>query len=71
LRELQISVDFTEFLFTIIPMARTGRPKKAAKERRSEVIALRLTRAEYRKLERVAGKAKIGDYIRELLGFAR
>jgi hypothetical protein len=50
-------------------MARTGRPKKAAKERHSIVIGVRVTPAEYRKLKRVTGKAKIGDYIRELLGF--
>jgi hypothetical protein len=49
-------------------MARTGRPKIAASKRQSRVIALRVTAAEYKKLERSAGRSKIGDYIRKILG---
>ncbi len=49
-------------------MARTGRPKLAASKRQSRVIALRLTPAEYKKIERAAGKSKLGDYVRERLG---
>jgi uncharacterized protein (DUF1778 family) len=47
-------------------MARMGRPKKSAKERSSHLIALRLTPAEYKELERAAERAKlsISDYIR-------
>jgi hypothetical protein len=49
-------------------MARTGRPKLAAKKRLSRVIALRVTPAEFKKLEKVAGKSTLGHYIRERLG---
>lgn len=49
-------------------MARTGRPKIAASKRQSRVIAVRVTKAEYKKLAKVAGKSKLGDYIRECLG---
>ena len=49
-------------------MARTGRPKIAASKRQSRVIALRVTPAEYKKLDQAAGKSKIGDYIRKRLG---
>jgi len=45
-----------------------GRPKKAAKERQSKQIAIRVTAAEYGKLKHTAGKAKISDYIRQKLG---
>jgi len=49
-------------------MSKMGRPKKPAKDRQSRVIALRVTPAEYKKIERAAGKSKIGDYVRECLG---
>jgi hypothetical protein len=45
-----------------------GRPKKPPKERQSVQIAIRVTAAEYSKLKRSAGKAKISDYIRTKLG---
>ncbi len=49
-------------------MAKMGRPKKAAKERQSKQIAIRVTAAEYGKLKHAAGKDKISDYIRHKLG---
>jgi len=49
-------------------MARTGRPKLAVSKRQSRVIALRVTPAEYKKIERAAGKSKVSDYVRECLG---
>jgi len=49
-------------------MSKMGRPKKPAKDRQSRVIALRVTPAEYKKIERAAGKSKLGDYVRECLG---
>jgi uncharacterized protein (DUF1778 family) len=51
-------------------MARMGRPKKAASERQSKLIALRLKPAEVKTLERAASKAKlsISDYVRRQLG---
>jgi uncharacterized protein (DUF1778 family) len=46
-----------------------GRPKKAAKERSSHLIALRLTPAEHKLLEQAAQKAhiSISDFIRKKL----
>jgi uncharacterized protein (DUF1778 family) len=46
-----------------------GRPKKAASERQSHLIALRLKPAELKSLERAAAKAKlsVSDYIRQKL----
>jgi hypothetical protein len=49
-------------------MAKKGRPKKAAKERQSKQIAIRVTAAEYRELKHAAGKGKVSDYIRQKLG---
>jgi hypothetical protein len=49
-------------------MAKMGRPKKAAKERQSKQIAIRVTAAEYGKLKHAAGEGKISDYIRQKLG---
>ena len=49
-------------------MSKMGRPKKPAKDRQSRVIALRVTPAEYKKIDRAAGKSKLGDYVRECLG---
>ena len=49
-------------------MAKMGRPKKAAKERQSKQIAIRVTAAEYGKLKHAAGKGKVSDYIRQKLG---
>jgi predicted HicB family RNase H-like nuclease len=50
-------------------MARTGRPKKPAKQRSSRLIALRLTPAEHRVLEQAAEKAKLSlsEYVRSKL----
>jgi predicted HicB family RNase H-like nuclease len=47
-------------------MAKTGRPKKPAKERSSHLIALRLTPAEHEVLAQASEKAKlsVSDYIR-------
>jgi uncharacterized protein (DUF1778 family) len=47
-------------------MAKMGRPKKPTKERSSHLIALRLTPAEHKVLERASEKAKrsVSDYIR-------
>src|SRR6266581_3534855 len=61
---LLIALDSRYFSFTISPMARTGRPKLAASKRQSRVLALRVTPAEYKKIERAAGK-KISAYIRK------
>jgi hypothetical protein len=46
-----------------------GRPKKPAKQRSSHLIALRLTPAEHKALERAAEKAKLplSDYVRSKL----
>jgi predicted HicB family RNase H-like nuclease len=51
-------------------MTKMGRPKKAAKERSSHLIALRLTPAEHKALEQAAEKSKlsISNYIRAKLG---
>ena len=51
-------------------MTKMGRPKMLAKERSNRLIALRLTSAEYKSLERAAEKAKlsVSDYIRTKLG---
>jgi hypothetical protein len=51
-------------------MPKIGRPKKLAKERSSELIALRLTSAELKELEQAADKAKlsVSGYIRLKLG---
>jgi predicted HicB family RNase H-like nuclease len=51
-------------------MARLGRPKLLAKERQSRLIAIRLTPAEHKQLERFARKAKISvsAYVRGALG---
>jgi predicted HicB family RNase H-like nuclease len=48
-----------------------GRPKKPKSERQSHLIALRLTPAEHRKLERLADKSglSISDYVRRALRF--
>jgi hypothetical protein len=56
-----------------------GRPKKPADERKSHQIAIRVTNAEYAKLERGAIKASrkqqrgvsVSEYIRLKLGFLR
>jgi uncharacterized protein (DUF1778 family) len=50
-------------------MVRMGRPKKAASERQSKLIALRLKPAEIKTLERAASKARLSlsDYIRQKL----
>ena len=47
-------------------MTKMGRPKMAAKERSSHLIALRLTPDEHKALEQAAEKSKqsISDYIR-------
>jgi uncharacterized protein (DUF1778 family) len=52
-------------------MARTGRPKKPKSERQSHLIALRLTPAERKKLEKMAEKSgqSVSDYVRRALGF--
>jgi hypothetical protein len=52
-----------------ISMTRMGRPKKAASERQSHLIALRLKPAELKSLDRAAAKAKlsVSDYIRQKL----
>jgi uncharacterized protein (DUF1778 family) len=51
-------------------MARTGRPPIPALERQSRLIALRLTKDEYKRIERAAAKAKlsVSEYIRQELG---
>jgi hypothetical protein len=51
-------------------MVKMGRPKLPAKQRSSQVIALRLTSAEFKSLEQTAAKAKlsVSDYIRTKLG---
>jgi hypothetical protein len=48
-----------------------GRPKMLARERQSHLIALRLTPAEHRDLEKAARSAKlsVSDYIRLKLDF--
>jgi hypothetical protein len=57
------------FCYTL-SMTKMGRPKKPAKERSSQLIALRLTSAEHKSLEQAAEKAKlsVSDYIRTKLG---
>jgi predicted HicB family RNase H-like nuclease len=52
-------------------MAKMGRPKMQARERRSHLIMLRLTPAEHGKLERLARKSglSVSDYVRRALGF--
>jgi hypothetical protein len=52
-------------------MVKMGRPPLPAKERQSRIIALRLTSAEQRKLERLAEKSgvSVSDYVRRALGF--
>ena len=52
-------------------MARMGRPKLIAKQRQSRLIAIRLTPAEHKQLERLAKKSKlsVSDYVRRALGF--
>jgi predicted HicB family RNase H-like nuclease len=52
-------------------MARMGRPKLLAKERQSNLVALRLTPAEHKKLERLAEKSdlSVSAYVRRALGF--
>jgi len=54
-------------------MARTGRPPIPAPERQSRLIALRLTKEEYKTLERAAAKAKltVSEYIRQSMGLRR
>jgi predicted DNA-binding protein len=42
-------------------MTRTGRPAKPAKDRQSEVIAVRLTSAEYKELKRVSKATKLNE----------
>jgi hypothetical protein len=51
-------------------MSKMGRPKLPAKERSSQVIALRLTSAEFKSVEQAATKAKlkVADFIRTKLG---
>lgn len=48
-----------------------GRPPLPAKERQSRIVALRLTRAEHQRLERLAEKSElsVSDYVRRALGF--
>jgi hypothetical protein len=50
-------------------MSKIGRPKKAAKERSSHLVALRLTPAEHKALEEAAEKSKlsVSNYIRTRL----
>jgi len=50
-------------------MVKTGRPKLPAKERQSHLIAIRLTPAEYRELERAARAAEltVSGYVRRKL----
>jgi hypothetical protein len=52
-------------------MAKMGRPPKPARERQSKMVNLRLTPAEYKKLEEIAAgeHVSISDYLRHLLGF--
>jgi hypothetical protein len=61
--------SLSTFCYTI-NMTKMGRPKKPAKERSSQLIALRLTSAEHKSLEQAADKAKlsVSDYIRTKLG---
>jgi len=48
-----------------------GRPKKPKSERQSHLIALRLTPAEHKELERLADKSgfSVSGYVRRALGF--
>ncbi len=48
-----------------------GRPAKLARDRQSKMINVRLTPAEYKKVEDVAAveHMSLSDYIRQLLGF--
>ena len=60
-------------------MAKMGRPPKPASERASRQIAIRLTPAEYERLEQSAVNASkkrglglsVTEYVRERLGFTR
>lgn len=49
-------------------MKRMGRPKKAVSERKSHVVALRLTTGEYEKLTAKAKALTVTEYIRKKLG---
>jgi len=48
-----------------------GRPTKLARDRQSEIVAVRLTPAERKEFERASKKAglSISNYIRKQLGF--
>jgi predicted DNA-binding protein len=48
-----------------------GRPKLLAKKRQSQLIAIRLTPAEHKRLEQLSKKSKVSvsAYVRRALGF--
>ena len=70
LPNLQISLDRLPTICYTESMTKMGRPKKAAKERSSHLVALRLTPAEHKLLEQAAEKARlsVSDYIRLKVG---
>ena len=60
-------LPFAEFCATLFLMARPGRPKLPATQKRRRRITINLTDEEWRKVRSVSGEQTASDYVRGLV----